>query len=181
MAFRRSLCMPNRYSQCPIIYVDDNADDHFVFHQATRRSQTPFHIQPFYSGEPALAYLRSQPPFDDGTVYPRPHLLLCDFNLGTTCGCDLVAAIRALPTCNTLPIIVFSDSQKPDTIAQSYAAGADCFLFKPGLCADLEIMVKTLYACAVAKNFASLLKLKGYRPPPVTIPSTFVAQSRATS
>jgi CheY-like chemotaxis protein len=155
--------------KCPILHVDDDADDHFFFKHAARRTDTPFHIQPFFFGDPAIAYLRQEAPFDDLAVYPPPVLILCDCNPRSTGGRDLVAAIRALGPFANLPIIMFSGSERADCVGRCYAAGADHFLRKPFDSTRLDIIVQTLYACAtsVPRSFDALTGLEEYQPRPL--------------
>src|SRR6266436_6129445 len=106
--------------RCPILYVDDSADDHCLLQAAATRTQPPLLIQPFFSGDPAIAYLKGELPFGDVSVYPRPHLVLCDYDLAATSGLALVAAVRAASPCADLPIIMFSGFGSSDSVANSY-------------------------------------------------------------
>jgi DNA-binding response OmpR family regulator len=164
--------------RCPILYVDDSSDDHCLLQAAATRTQTPLLIQPFFSVDPAIAYLKGEPPFGDVTVYPRPRLVLCDYNLGATNGSALVAAIRAASPCSDLPIIMFSGFGGDDTVANSYEAGADYFLCKPISSSRLDALVRTLYACATSQpsNFRALLRLPEHKAHPLTTFSTFLAR-----
>jgi CheY-like chemotaxis protein len=151
--------------KCPLVYIDDSADDHFLFQQAALQTETPLQIQPFFSADPAIAYLKGKAPFADTIIYPPPFLLLCDYDLGTANGSDVVAAIRDISSCASLPIIMFSGSAVDDAVAKSYAAGADYFLCKPTASHRLEVLVQTFYACATAnpRNFDALVRLPEYQ------------------
>ena len=168
---------------CPVLYVDDSSDDHFLVQRAAINTETPLQIQPFFSGEPAIAYLKHIPPFQDIAVYPSPYFLLCDYDLGTTKGHDLVAAVRSIATCANLPIIMFSGADGDDSVAKSYLAGADHFLCKPLQTARLEILVQTLYACAMSTPtcFDALIRLSEYEPCPATGHPAYAASRLATS
>jgi len=142
----------NNYSLKPrhLAYVDDNANDIFLFQWAVRKASIPFHVQTFLSAEQILAYLRGDTPFSNRNFYPYPEFLLCDYNLGYTTGAALVKQIRTLPPCKDIPIIMFSGIIDGERMPLSYAAGADYFLCKPEHPAPLEEIVKTLWACATA-------------------------------
>jgi CheY-like chemotaxis protein len=167
--------------RCPILYVDDSADDHCLLQAAATRTRTPLLIQPFFSGDPAIAYLKGEPPFGDVTVYPRPHLVLCDYDLDATGGLALVSAIRAASPCADLPIIMFSGFCGDNTVANSYEAGADYFLCKPFAPSRLDALVRTLYACATSEptNFHPLLRLPEHKPHPTL--SAFFSRPLALS
>ena len=161
--------------RCPILYVDDSPDDHCLLQAAATRTRTPLLFQPFFSADPAISYLKGEPPFGDVAVYPRPHLVLCDYDLGATNGSALVAAIRAASPCAGLPIIMFSGFGSDDNVANSYEAGADYFLCKPFAASRLDAMVRTLYVCATSEppNFHALLRLPEHKPHPLTALSSF--------
>src|SRR5215475_7526636 len=169
--------------RCPILYVDDSPDDHSLLQAAATRTRTPLLFQPFFSADPAIAYLKGELPFGDVTVYPRPHLVLCDYDLGATNGSALVAAVRAASPCADLPIIVYSGFGNDDTAAKSYEAGADYFLCKPFALARLDALVRTLYACATSQppNFHALLRLPEHKPHPLTTFSALLARPHALS
>lgn len=156
--------------KCPILYLDDNSDDHFFFRRSTLRTETPFHIEHFSSAEPALAYLRGDAPYGDRMFHPWPAFLLCDYCLRTTLCHDLVSSIRATPSCRALSVIIFSDAISDGSLTGLYEAGADHFLRKP-VPDRLDIIVQSLYGCATSKPrcFDSLKLLQEHRPKPVSI------------
>ena len=69
-AFRRngSLMSPSQRPKCCVLYIDHSAANHFLFQRAVAKTEMPLHIQPFFSGEPAMAYLRSEAPL----CWPEP-------------------------------------------------------------------------------------------------------------
>jgi CheY-like chemotaxis protein len=154
--------------KCAAIYVDDSPDDLFLFQHSVVRTGTLLHIQPFFSAEPPIAYLKGEPPFEDRRVYPFPAFLLCDYDLKISQGPDLVSAIRAIPLCEDLPIIIFSSSDDKGCVLASYLAGADSYLCKPSVPARLDILIQTLYACAASepRSFEPLSGLPEYQPRP---------------
>ena len=161
-----SVAVPN--NKCLILHVDDDEDDRFFFQNAATRTKTPFNIQPLSSGALAIAYLKQEAPYADLAAYPPPVLILCDHNPRSE-GHDLVAAIRALALFANLPIIMFSGSEGTDGIARCYRAGADHFLRKPIDSTRLDIIVQTLYACAISTpgSFDALTRLDEYLPRPL--------------
>ena len=163
--------MPKFFNRnCAVVYIDDSVDDHFLFQHAVSTSETPLHVQPFFSFAPAIAYLKGETPFDDKRVYPFPAFLLCDYDLRISKAPQVVAAVRALPSGSALPIIVFSGSSDPGCILRSYLAGADHYLRKPTSPARMVILVRSLYDCAMLspKNFAELAALQEHQPRPTS-------------
>jgi len=133
-----------------LAYIDDNADDIILFQWAVRKTSTPFHVQTFLSADQIMAYLRGDKPFANRNFYPYPDILLCDYELGTTTGAALVKQVRALSASKDLPVVMFSGIIDGERMPLSYAAGANYFLCKPTQQARLEVIVKTLWACAIS-------------------------------
>jgi hypothetical protein len=61
---------------------------------------------------------------------------------------------------------MFSGWEGAASVAEGYEAGADHFLRKPHASERLDIIVQTLYACAMAtpRNFDALTRLDEYQP-----------------
>lgn len=150
---------------CAVIYVDDSQDDHFLFQNSVWNTKTPIHLQPFFSAEPALVHLKGEHPFQDKRAYPFPDFLLCDYDLKSSQAPELITAVRAIPSCLALPIVVFSSSDDQACVARSYAAGADHYLCKPGSMARLDEVVRSLHRCAMLNpaSFHSLSDLKEHQ------------------
>jgi CheY-like chemotaxis protein len=161
--------MPKFFNRnCAAVYVDDSPDDHLLFQHAVSRTQTPLHIQPFFSAEPAIAYLKGERPFEDRRVYPFPAFLLCDYDLKLSEAPDVVRAIRAIPFCAALPIIIFSGSDDKGCVHRSYFAGADHYLCKPASADRLDAIARALYDCAMLapRTFQTISGLQEYQPRP---------------
>ena len=134
-----------------VLSVDGNIADQSRLQDAVIRTETPFHIQPFFAPEAALTYLRGEPPFDNRKIYPFPSLILCNDDLKSTNddsdvsgkGSDVVARIRTISSCAGLPIIMLGESD-------CWEAGAGHFLHKPTSPTGLGIFVQSLYACTTS-------------------------------
>jgi hypothetical protein len=134
-----------------LLSVDDSTSGQSLLQEAVIRTETPFHIQPFFCPEAALTYLRGEPPFDNRKIFPFPLLILC--NDGLKIGeddsdvsgkrSDVVARIRTISSCAGLPIIMLGESEYCE-------AGAGHFLHKPISPSGLGIFVQSLYACATS-------------------------------
>ncbi|MDX6385537.1 MAG: two-component system, OmpR family, alkaline phosphatase synthesis response regulator PhoP [Blastocatellia bacterium] len=60
----------------------------------------------------------------------RPDLVLLDLMLPKISGLDVLKHLRALPDFKTLPIVVFSNAAKPETVEEAWTAGATLVLLK---------------------------------------------------
>ena len=152
--------------QCSIVLLEDNQDDLVFFQEALLNTGTPMRIRPFASADSAIAFFQRESPLSTNETTPPPSLFLCDYNLGTTKGSDIVPLVRAEPSWAALSIVMMSGSAEHDAVVRSYRAGANHFLQKPLLLARMEILVKTLYDCATSTNFGPLIQLAEYQPWP---------------
>lgn len=174
--------MPKFFNrECAVVYVDDSADDQFLFQLAVSKSELPLHVQTFFSAEPVITYLKGEPPFHDRRVHPVPAFLLCDYDLKLSEGPELVAAVRKIPSCATLPLIMFSGSDDKGCVLRSYLSGADHYLCKPFLTERTVRLVRSLYHGAMLnpRSFDEITTLPEYqRRPPQCEPCPVLARSR---
>jgi CheY-like chemotaxis protein len=158
---------------CSVVYVDDNFENQIQFQDATLRTGTSFQIRPLFSAESALAYLTYLTLQQPEQQHSLPAFLLCDFAFQAGRGCELVAAIRFIPSYADLIIIMLSDFHHGRSIAQSYSVGVNHFLRKPLTETRLDILVKALYSCATLypPRFESLVRLPEYLKSPEPVPA----------
>jgi CheY-like chemotaxis protein len=129
-------------------YIDDSADNQRRLQKSIVRTEIALHIQPFLSAGSAMTYLHGEPPFENQRIFPSPAFFLCSDGLKGIDSPGIVACIRAISTCAALPIIMLGQSADALSVSKCYAAGADYFLHQPRAPARLDVLVRTLYACA---------------------------------
>lgn len=151
---------PGSRPECTVVHLDDDASDLLFFQAALLRTGTPIRVCPFLSAEKAIVWL--QETAFSGEDAPGPSLFLCDYNLGGTKGHEIIPVIRAQPACAPMSIIVLSGAAEQQEVAHSYRAGANHFLKKPFQTDRMDILVRTLYDCAISTNFAALARLDEY-------------------
>ncbi len=61
-----------------------------------------------------------------------PALILLDLNLRGQNGCDLLKRLRSDDRFATLPVVVFTTSDNPNDLADSYSCGTNGYVVKPG-------------------------------------------------
>jgi CheY-like chemotaxis protein len=75
------------------------------------------------NGEEALAFLANQS--------RPPRLLLLDLKLPKASGLQVLEALQKNQKGRALPVVVFTSSQEPQDVAQSYQLGANSYIIKP--------------------------------------------------
>jgi chemotaxis family two-component system response regulator Rcp1 len=101
--------------------------------------RTQLHIVP--DGREALAFLRHEAPYLN---VPRPALILLSLKLPGLSGHQLLAALKRDPALQPIPALVFTNSQSPRDIRQSYELGANGYLLKPFEFTQLVEMVHVI-------------------------------------
>jgi CheY-like chemotaxis protein len=139
-----------------ILLVEDDENDIFFIQQALAVDPGGHRLNAVRSVEEAMAYLRRQGKFSDGTNFPRPNLILTDLKMGPTGGFDFLRWLRACPEFSALPAVVFSSSPYDRDVREAYLRGASAYMVKP---TDLKEVFEMLQTTC---NFWSLCE-----PPPV--------------
>ena len=112
-----------------VLLVDDSLGCILLAEEAFEAARTPIRLSVAGSGEEALGRLRREGEFRD---HPRPDLVLLDRNLPRMDGQSVLQAIRSDPSLHSLPVVMMSGSSAVDDISDSYAAGANAYIVKPG-------------------------------------------------
>ena len=73
-----------------------------------------------------------------------PDLLVLDLLLPDAHGLDICSHLRALPAAEDIPILIITGDERPQSHAEAVRAGADDFLRKPILAAELQSRVRSL-------------------------------------
>ncbi len=74
----------------------------------------------------------------------QPDVIILDFALSDMSGFDLCARLRSTPTVDHTPILLLSQHQSPQYIAQALDSGADDYLRKPFVTRELSARVRAL-------------------------------------
>jgi CheY-like chemotaxis protein len=108
-----------------ILIVDDNAFDVKVVKRALKSAGYPLEPKVVDDGEPALALLKHEPPYENE---PTPDLVILDLNLVTVDGAEVLRVMRTIPALSRVVVAILSSS--PEDIMRSRAAQADCYFYK---------------------------------------------------
>ena len=101
--------------------------------------RTQLHVA--HDGREALAFLRHETPYQHA---PWPALILLSLKLPGLSGHQLLAALKRDPALQPIPALVFTNSQSPRDIRQSYELGANGYLLKPFEFTQLVEMVHVI-------------------------------------
>ncbi|HEV3163323.1 MAG TPA: response regulator [Isosphaeraceae bacterium] len=126
-----------------ILLVEDSETDAKIIDRALREAKIKHRLTVIRNGRQALDYLVALT--DPGTSADlEPDLVLLDLNLPGLDGYQLLTRVKSDPVLRVLPIVVLSTSNREEDVLQSYQAGANTFIQKPGEYPRYRELVVTL-------------------------------------
>jgi CheY-like chemotaxis protein len=114
--------------QAPLLVVEDNADDLFLFTRLLKKAQVNNPLYLSSDGEEAVGLLRRVVQGDD--MIARPIAAFVDIKMPRMDGFDLLGWVRAQPELDTMPVIVLSSSSEARDVARAAKLGAQYFFSK---------------------------------------------------
>ena len=108
----------------PIIFLDDDTDDHFIFTEICKKIGVQNELKFFKHGEDFLHYLRITP--------DKPFIIFCDINMPQMSGLAVRKTInedKALRE-KSIPFVFFSTAASPEQIRQAYTLTVQGFFLK---------------------------------------------------
>ena len=131
--------MFTEHDKLEILLVEDNAADIELFE---RIMSGPYHLSVAETGAEAVDRLSQHGRFQSSA---KPDLVVLDLNVPILNGHQILDIIRVNQSLRSIPVIVFSVSNRPDDVQKTYELGACAYLVKPSSLAETE---KSLWALA---------------------------------
>lgn len=135
-----------------ILYVEDELSDVMLLETCFRKAELELNVRVAKDGQEAIDYLSGAGDFVDRRQHPFPMLVLLDLNLPRKSGHEVLEWIRCQPAFHTLPVIVFSASNRELDVHKAYDLGANAYLVKPSAYAQLLELTKVLEAFWLQHN-----------------------------
>ncbi len=131
-----------------IVVADDDADDCALLRDAFGAAQVDSRIEFVADGRQLLDYLRGTAAAGvaDRRRDGDPAIVLLDLNMPNMDGREALAAIRADPSLQHLPVVVFSTSMHSSDILGSYQSGASSYIVKPSSFTEFTRIARELGA-----------------------------------
>lgn len=116
----------------PIIFLDDDADDHFIFTEICNRLGVGDRLKFFTRGSAMLQYLRTTP--------DKPFIIFCDINMPEMNGLAVRREINAETALRekSIPFIFFSTAASPEQIREAYRLTVQGFFLKEQTFSETE-------------------------------------------
>lgn len=110
-------------SRVLVLMIDDNEDDVELFATVLAKATTGFEFSYALDAAEGLARLQ--------TEGNRIRLVLLDIKMPSRDGKDVLSEIRRISSLRPVPVVVFSSSDAPSDVRESYRLGANAYIRKP--------------------------------------------------
>jgi len=135
---------PERDRSITILMADDDLDDFMLIKEAFTENNLETDLRFVEDGEALMDYLQRRSGYAECGVSPRPCLILLDLNMPGKDGREALKEIKSDPDLRRIPIVVLTTSDDDKDVLLSYDLGANSFITKPVMFADLVEVVKSL-------------------------------------
>lgn len=124
--------------KAPIIFLDDDTDDHFIFTEICNKLGVGDRLKFFTRGRELLEYLRS--------TTDRPFIIFCDINMPEMSGLRVRKEINDDPQLRekSIPFVFFSTAASPDQIREAYRLTVQGFFLKAQSFSENEAIFKMI-------------------------------------
>ncbi|HEV2211478.1 MAG TPA: response regulator [Verrucomicrobiae bacterium] len=129
-----------------VLVVDDDRDAVYLLQTAFQQLELPHALNIAADGTVAVEYLEGTPPYGDRVRYPLPDLMLLDVKMPRMDGFRVLDWVRQRPDLASLPVVMFSTSDRELDVEKALALGARDYLVKPGSYAQLVELVTQIEA-----------------------------------
>lgn len=106
-----------------ILLIDDDVEDQEIFNSALSKVSDELQCVSLTSAREALDKLNTQE--------LKPDIIFLDLNMPIMGGQEFLTKIKNTDDLNHIPVIIFSTSSNPATIAETKSLGAVDFITKP--------------------------------------------------
>ncbi len=107
--------------------ADDDADDRYLSLFAFKRLKTTHTLEFVTDGQELINYLTSR----EDSKSELPDLILLDLNMPKRNGKETLLEIKSNPKLKHLPVIIFSTSNLPKDMDDTFGLGAENYVVKP--------------------------------------------------
>jgi two-component system, chemotaxis family, response regulator Rcp1 len=111
-----------------LLLVEDNEGDVEMIRRSLRDATPACNLTVVNDGMEALDYLFKRGNFQSAA---RPRLIILDLNMPGMNGKEALKVIKANEQVKNIPVVVFTSSDSPMDIQESYAQHANCYVVKP--------------------------------------------------
>jgi CheY-like chemotaxis protein len=114
-----------------ILLVEDDAKDAELVLEALRQRHISSHVVHVLDGYEAMDFISQSGLFASWSDMHVPKVILLDLKLKTVSGLDVLRQMKAEDRTKTIPVVVFTASQRDIDLVESYRLGVNSYVMKP--------------------------------------------------
>lgn len=123
--------MPDLYPHHEILIVDDQQSDIILLQQGLLDAGFRGKIKSLSNGAEVMPYLLDNAAAPGQLRRPLPRCMFLDLSMPGMDGHMVLEAVKGNATTARLPVIIFSNSNRPEEYARANAGGAGGYIVKP--------------------------------------------------
>lgn len=128
----------------PILLIEDDAEAADLLRIALKKAGLRRPLRVLADGEEAIAYLSSQPPFENREENPPPCLLLLDVKMPRKSGLEVLSWLRSRVNTRPLPVVMLTSSAATKDIEEALRLGIRAYCVKPSDFEDLKKLAQMI-------------------------------------
>lgn len=110
-----------------VLLLDDDRDDCEIFEQVLLEVNPSLQLYCLHKAEALLEAIKTQ----------QPDIIFLDMNMPKINGIECLRMLYKEGICNTIPVVIYSDSENPKEIEIAYKLGATLYFRKQAQMAEL--------------------------------------------
>jgi CheY-like chemotaxis protein len=122
-----------------ILHIEDSEEDMELLRRACEAADLPAVFHRVADGSEAVKYLEAKGDFQDRSKHPLPDLIVLDLKMPGMGGFDFLKWLRHESGFLSLPVLVFTVSEKVEDRVRALSEGATGYFVKPK---DFETLVR---------------------------------------
>lgn len=144
--------------QIDILLVEDNASDSELILRALKKTELCQQIESVRDGAEALDYIFCSGRYKNRSEEDLPTFILLDLKLPKIDGLEVLKRIKVESRTRSIPVVVFTSSQEPRDIVESYRFGVNSYIVKPVDYAEFNNTVRSIASYWLSFNQSSSIK-----------------------
>jgi len=128
----------------PVLLIEDDAEAADLLRIALKKAGLRRPLRVLADGDEAIAYLSSQPPFENREENPPPCLLLLDVKMPRKSGLEVLSWLRSRVNTRPLPVVMLTSSAATSDIEEALRLGIRAYCVKPSDFEDLKKLAEMI-------------------------------------
>ncbi len=129
---------PEKKEEINVVLADDDKDDQEIFQDALTEADIPVALSTVDNGQELMDHLKDP-------TEPNPDIIFLDINMPVKNGKEVLAEIKGDETIKEIPIVMLSTSEHVKDVEDTFNAGANLYVQKPGSFRSLIILLKKIF------------------------------------